>query len=1775
MEDLDEMVKAPQIIQSRDIRDEISIDEADGCIEITTDVSPAISYALYVNKTHLVKEIRIKNTIDKDIYDLNIRITTDNDLIEPFTKEISILNAGQEISIRRPEVLAHTSVLLAMNEMTESLLKVSAIYKGKEIASHIDQVQVLAYSELPDDYVGDSRILAAFVLPNNPAIDIIRQDAAEILQREDFNGSPSFSGYQGSAELVPKRVQNTAAALFYAIRKRDIVYSTAPTSFLGDVGKHEALRQKVRFPDEILNTGFGNCMDMTLFYSACLEKCGLNAVLITVEGHIFAGVWLTKDSNVSSEFSQDPSLIEKKVADGINELLVIECTAMCKGNDCTFDDACRSAKDKVTEVIEYVDISLARKAKILPIPIKNNEITDIKLDQTELNFDEETIVAPTIDISNIDVSGELKSHTEITKIDQWERKLLDFSMRNHLLNTRASSSLIPILAADLAELEDLLASEQDFKLIPRPEDWDRHHISAGSFETFNELYEYSDSVTVALKQNKLHTWYDERNLSKNITKLYRDSRSSIEENGVNSLYLAMGVLRWCDYTKSGKAAESFHYAPIILIPIDWVRRPINVGYTIKQRDEETIVNRTLLEFLKQQFGMDITGLNPPPRDESGVDVLKTLTIVRKAIEERVNWKVIDCAFISNFSFAQFMMWNDVHSHADNLRENKIVNSLVSGKLEWDPTIPSDIDDDDALLPVAVDASQLHAIKMAAQGISFVLHGPPGTGKSQTITAMIANALYKGKTVLFVAEKQAALDVVYRRLKKIGLEIFCLELHSNKAQKSKVLNQLKQSVDIQVCGMETDYESKLEKIKTMRMELDSYVNELHKPHKCGMSIRELIDAYESLPEYEKKIKLDKSAVREFSQDDLEKQRILIGNLFAAGSTIGNLANNPLTDVKQTEYSQSLRRDVESFYDDYCVVLDRMQSEGNNLANLLGWNPPHKYSEWQEIISLSQLVTGQSVENLPIGNSRLQSIIDVEVSKGNAVKTFDAFNSEFSSKYTDNILSADLDSIKTRYNAAQKKILGKQKAVDAVLGEFKQYLKIPADISLIDTIKSDVVRFNQLKAEKEKCEASAIGIWNGRRDVIVTGANSFMDAYSSVSLKENELDQLLIVTIPIKENDWISGKKEYVGNLCDNSNGLRDWIVYQSVRKECCECGIEQLCQLYEDGFEQEDILPLYYKAVYKELIWQIIDESPTLNMFSGNTFDFQIQRYKQAEEEYLQLTKEELYYKLTHNLPTSMEDPDIRRELTLLKKAISSAGRGISLRNLFDRIPHIFTRLCPCLLMSPMSVAQYLSTDSDKFDLVVFDEASQVPTAQAIGALARGVNVVIVGDPNQMPPTSFFNSDMSDEENIQYEDLDSILDDCLALGMPDTHLLWHYRSRHESLIAFSNKNYYDSSMFTFPSVNDRERCVKMCTVNGTYARHSEHKTDNGKNAKEAEAIVKEVLRRFNSPLLHDQTIGIVTFNIKQRDLIKDLIDEECKKNIEFDKWAFPKKYLDKDSKVNPDDIEELFVKNLENVQGDERDVILFSIGFGPDENGKVYYNFGPLNQEGGWKRLNVAISRSRREMIVFASMTSDMIDVNRSSNDGVNQLHDFLKYAETGILGDDISKENFHAKGITLQICKALETAGYKTQKNVGSSDLKIDIAVVNPYDENEYLLGVMLDGDSYRKAENTKDRELSQQSVLEGLGWSTYRIWTMDWWDNKDKEIKKLIAYVEECRVKAEEKAANPETKDSGPESEELIPREVKEEKKERKKKDKGSMNSSFETKDRFTVDTGSKDSKE
>ena len=415
-----------------------------------------------------------------------------------------------------------------------------------------------------------------------------------------------------------------------------------------------------------------------------------------------------------------------------------------------------------------------------------------------------------------------------------------------------------------------------------------------------------------------------------------------------------------------------------------------------------------------------------------------------------------------------------------------------------------------------------------------------------------------------------------------------------------------------------------------------------------------------------------------------------------------------------------------------------------------------------------------------------------------------------------------------------------------------------------------------------------------------------------------------------------------------------------------------------------------------------------------------------------------------------------------------------------------------MLMSPISVAQYIDLDKDKFDLVIFDEASQMPTCEAVGAIARGNSLVVVGDPKQMPPTNFFSSSQVDDEEAEFDDMESILDDCISLSMPSRYLTWHYRSKHESLIAFSNSQYYEGKLHTFPSVDDRISKIKLIYVDGIY--------DKGYtrcNREEADAIVKEIIRRLQDPELSGKSIGVISFSQVQQNLIEDLLLEEMSKYPELEQKAFQCH-------------EPIFIKNLENVQGDERDVILFSIGYGPDKNGNVSMNFGPLNNQGGERRLNVAVSRARYEMIIFSTLHPEQIDLKRSKAKGVEGLKKFLEFAERGTtLISTMQTKRIPTNDLVNLIAQELENRGYTVNTFVGRSNFKVDLAIINPRNKDQYLLGILCDGKNYYETKTTRDREIVQPGVLNMLHWNIIRIWSIDWFENKEQVLDRITEKLE------------------------------------------------------------------
>lgn len=573
-------------------------------------------------------------------------------------------------------------------------------------------------------------------------------------------------------------------------------------------------------------------------------------------------------------------------------------------------------------------------------------------------------------------------------------------------------------------------------------------------------------------------------------------------------------------------------------------------------------------------------------------------------------------------------------------------------------------------------------------------------------------------------------------------------------------------------------------------------------------------------------------------------------------------------------------------------------------------------------------------------------------------------------------------------------------------------------------------------------------------------------------------------------------------------LSNWLDYVRVRYRVESLGFASLAKTLEQGgIKLKDIDAGYKLAVNDLLARQIFKETPGLARFSGNTHLAVQKQFREYDEKLKRLQRERIAWRIAQNpIPKGYVGARAAdyTDLALLQRECEKKKKHIPLRQLVRRAGNALAAIKPCFMMGPMSVAQYLARGEINFDLIVMDEASQMKPEDALGAIARGNQVVIVGDPNQLPPTSFFDRmiDDDEEESTAIQESESILD--MAGLIFDTRTLrWHYRSQHEHLIAFSNQNFYDGRLVVFPTPHSvsEEFGVKLVRVpRGRFI--------NRRNTEEARVIALAVQAHF----LHrpQESLGVVAMSADQRDQIERAVEALGKEDPLFQAALEQNQPAD----------EPLFIKNLENVQGDERDVIFISCTYGPEEiAGKVFQRFGPINSDMGWRRLNVLFTRSKKRMHVFSSLRSEDILVSGTSKRGVVAFRDFLAFAETGHLHRNIATGRVPDSDFEVAVGSALAQAGFQVDPQIGVAGFFIDLAVRDPENPGRYLMGIECDGASYHSAKSVRDRDRLRQAVLEHLGWKIRRIWSTDWYRNPKGEIEPIIRELNSLRMEASKQA--------------------------------------------------------
>ena len=1619
-----------------------------------------LNFAMQQNYIPPVSSIVIGSR--EELHGITVSVRFEPEFAHEFTATLDTVSPGRPVEISPVNIAVLPETLFSLTESTAANLHL-AVTQGSEVLFSCDKPMQL----LPAAYwLGSSvmpELTAAFITPNHPAVAKVISAAAQYLAQ--WTGDPSFTGYQ---TRNPNNVKMQAAAIYAALQAEDIAYVMPPQDF-------EQTGQRVRLADEVLGMKQGTCIDLALLYAACLEAVWINPLIVLTEGHAFAGFHLEEQSFPECT-DDDPSALKKRIAKGIDEICLVECTAFTAGKSADFESAVRMAAAHLDRPEEFgltVDIKRCRVSGIRPVPQR--------LEERAMNnagrYSSEDRMTAAPDEIDLGLHGTVAEECELTKQAVWERKLLDLSLRNSLVNFRPGALNVQLMTADLARLEDEIARGVSFKILPMPKEQTFTASDSRIFELENNADRIAAISEAEFKNDRLRSYCTDTELEQKLKKLHRSAKSSLEENGANTLYLALGFLKWYETDKSEKA----RYAPLVLVPVDLVRNLREKAYSLRLRDEESMMNVTLLELLRQDHGIVINGVDPLPADESGADIPLVFNTVRKAIMARPRWDVEEVAFIGQFSFSRFIMWNDLRARSEELKENKVVASLMSGQLEWQPECeditPAELDErvspSDMAIPTSADSSQLAAIYEAARGESFVLHGPPGTGKSQTITNLIANALYNGKSVLFVAEKMAALSVVQKRLEKIGLAPFCLELHSNKAQKSAVLKQLETTLNVGRIKSPEEYARTAESLALMRKHLNEEMLRLHRKQPVGFSLYDAIASYDPNGEFSSLKGFGKEYADRLTPELYDRLVSAVGQTAAAGASLGDMSQSPLKNYVCRDYSPEIRDRFGELCEKAAVAADRERTCCDKLAAL---RKTAADRSGKTITKLLEEAAAFSAERAAVESERA------------AVEQV----------FAKTVFTVDVDAVKLDIRRAEQKwALPKYFGLKKIAKELDIHAKQAGTINK-DNLNEHIEKLSALAERRRALSERALGMGLGEEAL----AADYCAAYAEERGSRAEYDS--VMTEFAKYVDLSGAEKsgdtfEYIINeasrLRRGVGQLRERSALQRSLDELDKLGAGEITKLYMSGRVSAEKLPAAFSHIInRTVIDSAFRADPSVGAFSDAQFEEEVTRYRDTLKTFELLTIQELNAKLSANIPNIKAGAG-SSEVSLLQKAIRSGGRNMPIRKLFDSIPNLLRRMCPCMLMSPISVAQYIDPTFPKFDMVVFDEASQLPTAEAVGAIARGDSVIVVGDPRQLPPTSFFTATQIDEENYDKEDLESVLDDCLALTMPSRHLLWHYRSRHESLITFSNVRFYENKLLTFPSPDDLESKVTWVNTGGFY--------DKGKtkqNRAEAEAVAAEICERLRDPARRGDSIGVVTFSIVQQNLIDDLLSEAFIADPELETIA-------------ANMYEPIIIKNLENVQGDERDVILFSVGYGPDKDGRVSMNFGPLNRDGGWRRLNVAVSRARKEMKVFSTLRPEQLELSRTRAEGVAELKAFLEFAAKGrqALAVNSTAEKYDSDRFVTELAARLSELGFETRCGIGCSGYRIDAGIVHPDDRGRYLLGIVCDGK--RQAENTtaRDRNIVQPSVLGGLGWRLVTVHALDWLADRDKVVEKVRLAAEQA----------------------------------------------------------------
>jgi very-short-patch-repair endonuclease len=1369
------------------------------------------------------------------------------------------------------------------------------------------------------------------------------------------------------------------------------------------------------------------------------------------------------------------------------------------------------------------------------------------------------------------------------------RELLDLSGRNRLLSLPVDSTsarLIHAIGASSDGVYRMLVDEgRALGFLPKRDD-----------------EEGEPSGGTSVDDSKLATNLSREGLERRLLTLSRDAQSIMEEQGVQILYLALGRLTWYESgtgeSKAEASSDRPRHAPLLLVPVELRRTSAKASFSLRWREEDLEENLSLAAKMRGDFGIEL----PPLVVGDEFRPSSYCVAVAEAIGRNTRWSVEPNAItLGLFSFAKFLMYRDLDPKnwpdPDALLTNEALAALLGSESRGDAFggggLPyGDETDIDAVIPaerldhvVDADGSQTLAVESVRAGHSVVIQGPPGTGKSQTITNILATAILDGKRVLFIAEKLAALEVVKRRLERIGLGPLCLELHSHKASKRSVLAELDRTWRLGT-PVPSEGSGLIRRLETLRSRLNAHATGMHaRLEPSGATFFAIVGALARLAEPRPlPVTCPLPQAASWEPATLEAQRDRVADLAQRAEVMGPPGDHPWRGVERPLVSAVDLPELGSLIERAAHALGALAAQlahaHANAGVSSGQPEPQTLADssafgalLQRLASAPGEIDREAITNgiWSAGLSGLRELVE----HGAA---WTAARAELAERVTDAAfedgagasLSAARAAIATHGASLLRFLRGEHRSalatmrgvlrgappagqdarlaiLDAIIdarrhraaivaadgigrqafgalwrGEGSDWPQLAAIVAWVasesDRQRNGLMR-NALRrlTNDESSDSHRLGAIATALNRAATDATQALGACVAwlalrvdIAFGSASLDRVPLALLSERLDRWRAALPR-----------ITEWSAWHVRATEAGDRGLGSIVAALDAGtLAASETRRAFELAYHTELYRAAVARWPELGRFDGIQHAQVVEEFRRVDRERLELAKHRVLERHDATMPARHAGLGATG---ILAAEIERRRGHRPIRRLLKDAGSVVQALKPIFMMSPLSVAQYLEPGAIDFDLLVIDEASQVQPVDAFGAFARSRQHVVVGDSRQLPPTRFFARLTGAEEETEdldetgapvaagATDMESILALCSARGVHPKMLRWHYRSRHQSLIAVSNREFYEDRLFIIPSPVTRsgdtgspESIADTGEPLGLSFRHLPSarydRGGSGTNRAEAAAVAAAVLEHVRTT--PERTLGVAAFSIRQQQAILDEIEQARKAHPELEEFHRRHEH------------EPFFVKNLESVQGDERDVIFISVGYGPDASGYLTMNFGPLSAEGGERRLNVLITRARRRCVVFSAIRAGDIDLARAPGRGVAAFKTFLQYAETGVLG--LAERSNRPAGSPFEeaVRDALARHGLQVEGQVGVSGFFIDLAVIDPERPGRYLLGIECDGAAYHSSRSARDRDRLRQAVLEDHGWMIHRIWSTDWFQRPDAELEKVLAAIERAKLR-------------------------------------------------------------